>query len=142
MSAEPIAMQSVVAEAQSRRPQLRAYLTEKLSESKAESVHRDDASSVREGKTSDRGHDQSQSGSIQIQSLSKKLAAHLGTGEQPHLRWSLYLRCERLAEVHGEKFYLLVREALSAAKAARNPGHYFCRAITSKIREAGFLEVL
>lgn len=74
--------------------------------------------------------------------LSKKLANHLGLGERPELRWSLYLRCERLADKHGEQFFMLVREVLTKAKGARNSGHYFCKAMTAKIREAGYLEVL
>lgn len=79
---------------------------------------------------------------IQSTTLSEKLKQHLGLGERPELRMALYLRCERLAAQHGERFYQLVREALTLARGARSPGHYFCRAIRAKINEAGFLEDL
>lgn len=95
-----------------------------------------------EEKTIPRSDDGTQGGAIQSLPLSKRLAAHLGLGERPELRWMLYYRLEFLVKQHGPKMELLIREALTLARGKTNQGHYFCRAIKAKIFEAGFLEVL
>jgi hypothetical protein len=139
---QPVELREALAEAIARRHAQPPRPRVEPSGSGAEPAHRGCAPSVPVATPSGCEQDQSQSGSIQSLTLSKKLANHLGLGERPELRWSLYLRCERLADKHGEPFFTLVREVLSKAKCARNQGHYFCKAMTAKIREAGYLEAL
>ncbi len=139
---QPVELREALAEAIARRHNQSSRPQDEPTGSGATPPQRGCASSESMVTPSGCGQDQSQSGQVQTLTLSKKLANHLGLGERPELRWSLYLRCERLADKHGDQFYTLVREVLTKAKGARNAGHYFCKAMTAKIREAGYLEVL
>ena len=139
---QPVELREALAEAIARRHAQPSRPQAEPTSSGATPAQRGIVSSESVGTPSVCGQDQSQSGQVQSLTLSKKLANHLGLGERPELRWSLYLRCERLADKHGDQFYTLVREVLTKAKGARNAGHYFCKAMTAKIREAGYLEAL
>lgn len=70
-------------------------------------------------------------------SISERLAKKFGYGTNRRRRLELYQRLQALEAQHGESVLQAIGEAVAQAVGARNPGHYFCRAVCLKLRERG-----
>lgn len=84
----------------------------------------------------------SRRGQFHTSNLVDRLFALYGPGEREDLRRMLFMRIERLVQIHGQRMMTLVREACISAQGRENPGNYFCRAVRLKIAEADWMEVL
>jgi hypothetical protein len=71
--------------------------------------------------------------------LAKRLEAKFGLGEFPMVRRRLYARLERACEQYGDPCYISVCDCGQAAETKAKPGNWFCAAVSSRLKEAGFL---
>lgn len=76
-----------------------------------------------------------------VEGLVAGLIRDFGLGNEPRLRRALYDRLARLEHQYGQAVEVLIAEVRSMAKAptVRQPGNYFARAVTLRLREGGFV---
>lgn len=58
-----------------------------------------------------------------------------GLGSRPDIRMKLYKQLQRQVEVHGERAYVIIRECMQAATAARHPDRWFAVAAMRRLTE-------
>jgi len=73
-----------------------------------------------------------------VPTVTARLRAKFGLGDQPAKRLALYAAIEALADIHGRDIMDLVSEAVAEAMTARRPDRYFCSAVKSKLKERGY----
>jgi len=75
-----------------------------------------------------------------FQTVAKRLEQLYGVGDNPQLRRKLYQRIQRCAIEHGPECYDVVKDCVSSAQSADNPGRYFCVSVTSELKSLGYWE--
>lgn len=73
--------------------------------------------------------------------VAKRLETQYGTGDSPQLRRKLYQRIQRCTIEHGPDCYDVVRACVAAASCADQPDRYFCRSVTSELKNLGYWEI-
>lgn len=77
------------------------------------------------------------SGRSAERSIEERLTLKFGLGADPAKRRKLYQRLERMVDREGDRVLRLISEAVAQSVGARDPGRYFCRAVTGKLRDSG-----
>jgi len=72
--------------------------------------------------------------------IAARLQARFGLGDRPAIRMRLYRRLEREVELHGAPVYEQIAAAAADSDTADNPGHYFARTVTIRLRDRHFLQ--
>ena len=73
--------------------------------------------------------------------LSSRLERRFGLGTRPDLRKKLFNQLEQLVDQVGETAYVVIASAAADAVGKDNPGRYFARVVTLRLKERGIVAV-
>lgn len=71
-------------------------------------------------------------------SVTERLTRRFGLGGDANRRRRFYAKLEHLVETHGDQVLTIISDCVWAAERARNRDRYFCKAVTLRLKEAGF----
>lgn len=78
-------------------------------------------------------------GSSSELSICQRLEKKFGLGRDPKRRRELYKRLEHCVLVHGDSAFEVINDVVHDAVGKEKPGHWFCRAVVSRLRDRKLL---
>ena len=78
---------------------------------------------------------------MDMSDIAVRLERKFGLGTRPELRRRLFTRLEDLVEDVGEPAYVCIASAAADAEGKDHPGHYFCRVVTTRLKERGIVSI-
>lgn len=73
--------------------------------------------------------------------VATRLTRKFGLGSRPEVRQAFYQRLEDLVLEHGELAYVAIASAAADSIGKEDPGRYFTRVATLRLRERGLLQI-
>lgn len=73
--------------------------------------------------------------------IASRLETMFGVGDNSQLRRKLYQRIQRCSIEHGPDCYAVVHACVAAAQCADQPDRYFCRSVSSELKNLGYWEM-
>lgn len=78
---------------------------------------------------------------MDMTNVAARLERKFGLGSRPTVRAAFYERLEQLVDEHGERAYVAIASAAADAIGKEDPGRYFTRVATLRLRERGLLQI-